>query len=407
MDRLTQVINTAVPAKDYGTLSRVFSDHFGSPDSWQSVGQGEQRSLAAHFIVRATSEPGFLPAAFSSAEMMRVMTSVLGHLPATVDNAADNQLRQLLFDYLISGQDGNDPDFSGAARVLAGMRMEADDTNNVYYMSAANRTDVFVRQAECFLAEDSIAESDAATQKAGAIVESIPNKEQHLALILRYKSTYARVLDSNRKFLAAAQRYHELSSPANEQLIDADDLLQMLGRAATCAILAPSGPLRARVLGHIYQDARLARLDSLPEFQTHGAILRKMHRHMLLPPQELQQFEASLADHQKALMGDGLTIMERGVVEHNMIAVSQLYQSIYLQDLARILGVTVVRAESIAATMIVEGSLQGTLDQVEQLLILQGGGDNDAPEDNWDRSITGFCLELNRTVDAVSAASSG
>jgi COP9 signalosome complex subunit 4 len=84
--------------------------------------------------------------------------------------------------------------------------------------------------------------------KAGTVVESITNAEQHMALILRYKSTYARVLDANRKFLQAASRYHDLSQ-AQTDMIDADDLNNMLGRAATCAILAPSGPQRQRILG--------------------------------------------------------------------------------------------------------------------------------------------------------------
>jgi COP9 signalosome complex subunit 4 len=109
---------------------------------------------------------------------------------------------------------------------------------------------VYVKIAECFLEEDEIVESDAAVTKAGSVVESIVNPEQHMALILRYKSTYARVLDSNRKFLQAASRYHDLSQSSGD-LIRAEDLLVMLGRAATCAILAPSGPQRQRVLGHV------------------------------------------------------------------------------------------------------------------------------------------------------------
>jgi COP9 signalosome complex subunit 4 len=100
------------------------------------------------------------------------------------------------------------------------------------------------------LEEDEIVESDAAVTKAGSVVESISNPEQHMALILRYKSTYARVLDSNRKFLQAASRYHDLSQSSGD-LIRAEDLLLMLGRAATCAVLAPSGPQRQRVLGHV------------------------------------------------------------------------------------------------------------------------------------------------------------
>mmetsp|Transcript_10754 Transcript_10754/g.31837 ORF Transcript_10754/g.31837 Transcript_10754/m.31837 type:complete len:132 (+) Transcript_10754:693-1088(+) len=107
---------------------------------------------------------------------------------------------------------------------------------------------VFVKIAECYLEEDETVEADSAVTKAGTVVESIPDPDQNMALILRYKSTYARVLDANRKFLPAASRYHDLSQ-ARSDMIDSDDLLNMLGRAATCAILAPSGPQRQRILG--------------------------------------------------------------------------------------------------------------------------------------------------------------
>ena len=398
MDSLIQAIDGAVLSKDYSTLCNLFSDNSSlSSFSWQSVGQGEQRSLAAYFIQQATNTPGFLPDAFRHGAMMSVMTKVLGHLPSTVEKADDNTLRQKIFEYLISN--GGEPDYIGAARILSGMRME-EDTQSVYYMTAANRTDVYVRIAECFLAEDEIAESDSAVQKAGGIVESIPDKENHTALILRYKSTYARVLDSNRKFLQAAQRYHELSQSATD-LIDADDLLTMLGMAATCAILAPSGPQRERVIGHICKDKRLNDLDA--KFSTHSTILRKMHSRQILRPDELKQFESSLADHQKALMGDGLTIMERGVVEHNMISVSNLYRTIYMSELAKILGVTEKRAETIAANMIMEGALNGTIDEVDGFLEFAA---EESPEDSWDHAINSFCLELNRVSDAIKASTS-
>jgi COP9 signalosome complex subunit 4 len=242
MDRFTQTIDSAIQTKDYVSLTQIFSS---GDDSWQAVGQGEQRSLAAHFIKSAVAAPGFLPTAFPSEQMMHVMHEALGHLPSTVDGAADNKLRQLIFDYKVN----EDGDYSAAARVLAGMRME-DSQDSVYYMKPEEKCDIYVKIAECFLEEEEIVESDSAVTKAGSVVESIAKPEEHMALILRYKSTYARVLDSNRKFLQAASRYHDLSQSSTE-LIRAEDLLGMLGRAATCAILAPSGPQRQRVLGHV------------------------------------------------------------------------------------------------------------------------------------------------------------
>jgi len=411
MEELMRTIDTAIESNDYATIVSVFavSDDMGK--SWHRVGQGEKRSLAAYFIQSAVASPTFLPAAFEHTE--NVMLTVLGHLPATVENAADNKLRQLLFDYKIN----DDQDYIAAARVLGGMRME-DDKASVYYVDPHKKADIYVKIAECFLAEDEIAEADAAVNKAGAVVSQLSGAEaarrasgapggtstvatlkERKALLLRYKSTYARVLDANRKFLQAAQRYHELSQ-TSEDIIDSDELLHMLGRAATCAILAPSGPQRQRVLGQIYKDDRLSSLDQIPEFSTHSTILKKMYYHQVLRPNELTQFESSLAEHQKAIMGDGLTIMERGVVEHNMIAVSNLYRSIYTKELASILGVDQYKAEKIAAAMIMDGTVHGSIDQVEGLLKFEAGENQ---QTSFDHAISSFCVELNHVTNAVKA----
>ena len=135
MDTLTQKIDAAVQSSDFGSLIQVFS--FG-PSSWQSLGQGEQRSLAAHLIKAAVNTPSFdIQQAFASNQMMNVFLETLPHLPTTpVEGAADNKLRQMIFDYKINEQS----DFAAAARVLSGMRME-DDKTSIYYFSPAEKCD--------------------------------------------------------------------------------------------------------------------------------------------------------------------------------------------------------------------------------------------------------------------------
>lgn len=390
MESFIAKIDNAVRSTDYESLFDVFS--FG-PSSWQSLGQGEQRSLASYLIKAVIGSPSFLPKAFTSSQMLNIFLESLKHLPATpVEGAADNRLRQMIFDYYVN----EEGDYSAAANVLSGMRMDGDQ-GSVYYFSAAKKCDVYVKIAECFLEEDQIAESDAAVTKAGSVVESIENADQHHSLILRYKSTYARVLDSNRKFLQAASRYHDLSQSSTE-VIRAEDLLTMLGRAVTCAILAPSGPQRQRVLGHISKDKKLRQLDSIPRFETHATILTKMYRQQILHNTELATFEASLRDHQKATMGDGLTILERGVVEHNMQAISCVYRSIYLDELAVVLGVHPKKAEKIVQTMFLDGELAGSIDQVEGFVSFDNA--SVAPNRAWDAGIASFCQELNAVTDA-------
>ena len=202
---------------------------------------------------------------------MDVITTTLAHLPPTVDNAADNTLRQKIFDFKVNEEE----DYSTAARILAGLRMEGEDESSVYYLPPIERCDVFVKVAECYLEEDLTVEAEGAVTKAGTIIEATgismvsssssnnededegdnigsssseeKKDERTVTLMLRYKSTYARVLDANRKFLQAAMKYHDLSTAyLHTDAIEADDLLSMLGRAVTCAILSPNSAQRQR-----------------------------------------------------------------------------------------------------------------------------------------------------------------
>jgi hypothetical protein len=133
MDSFVQKINAFVQNSDYSSLQMVFA---GGPSSWQSLGQGEQRSLSAHFINAAVSSPTFLPQALSNGPMMDVFLTALGHLPTTaVENGADNKLRQMIFDYKVN----EDGDYSAAARVLSGIRMDDSDPNSVYYFDPAEK----------------------------------------------------------------------------------------------------------------------------------------------------------------------------------------------------------------------------------------------------------------------------
>ena len=133
MDQFSQTIESAIASNDYASLASVFGH---GPQSFQSMGQGEQRSLAAFFLKTVVNSKTFLPGAFSSAQAMGAFQVALSQLPATVENAADSKLRQMMFDYKVNEED----DYSGAARILGGMRMETAP-ESVYYLSPAEMCD--------------------------------------------------------------------------------------------------------------------------------------------------------------------------------------------------------------------------------------------------------------------------
>ena len=258
---LTQSVTAAIQSSDYARLSSIFSS-----SRWQSLGQGEQRALSAHFVKSAIASPSFLPSAFRSSDTMTVISTTLNHLPPSVEGAADSVLRHKIFEYMVNDVG----DYGTAARFLSGLRMEESDEGSAYYLPPVERCDVFVKVAECYLEEDLTVEAEGAVAKAGTIIESagigMPSSssssssssdpeideagsrdERTVTLVLRYKSTYARVLDTNRKFLQAAVKYHDLSTAHTlTDAVDADDLLVMLGRAVTCAILSPNSAQRQR-----------------------------------------------------------------------------------------------------------------------------------------------------------------
>ena len=98
-------------------------------------------------------------------------------------------------------------------------------------------------------------------------------------------------------------------------------------------------------------------------------------------------------------MGDGLTIIERAVMEHNMVAVSKIYASIYFKELGNLLGVEAEKAEKVAAKMVMDGSIAASIDEVDGIITFRNTTDSALLQ--WDDSITSFCAHLNRICDTI------
>ena len=63
-------------------------------------------------------------------------------------------------------------------------------------------------------------------------------------------------------------------------------------------------------------------------------------------------------------MGDGRTILENAVLEHNMLAAARVYDNVTFTELGGLLGLAPQLTEKIAAKMICEARLHGSIDQV-------------------------------------------
>lgn len=171
------------------------------------------------------------------------------------------------------------------------------------------------------------------------------------------------------------------------------DIIASSSAAVTCAVLAPAGPNRSRVLASLCRDERTI---ELPSFN----ILSKMFLDRILRSEEIKEFEGTLKQHQLAKIAlsssdrvasadedandptvskrtGPSTVLDRAVMEHNLLASSRIYNNITFRGLGALLDLAPGAAETMARRMIEQGRLKGTIDQVERLIWFDVGGDED------------------------------
>jgi COP9 signalosome complex subunit 4 len=167
----------------------------------------------------------------------------------------------------------------------------------------------------------------------------------------------------------------------------------------TCAVLAPAGPSRSRILASLCRDERALQL---PNYN----ILTKMFLDHILRSKEVHDFEATLKPHQLAKIpvssNDRLasltkedetsfessgstrtgpsTVLDRAVMEHNLLSCSKIYNNITFAGLGALLDLSAGAAETMARRMIEQGRLRGSIDQVARLLWFEGRSEDDDPQ---------------------------
>ena len=202
-----------------------------------------------------------------------------------------------------------DQDFEKAAKVLSGKGSSTLKTEEEKFFH-------YVTIAQLYLQEDKSIEAESFINRA----QPVKHECKDLIWQLRFQTAYAQILDSNRKFLEASMRYYEICQVhenASESQIDDSEISRALEKSLVCAVLGPAGPQRSRILSSLYKDERVKRL-------THFNVLEKMYMGRLLKKSEIAAFESTLMPHQLATLTDGSSVLERAVMEHNMLAASKV-----------------------------------------------------------------------------------
>ncbi|XP_015126922.1 COP9 signalosome complex subunit 4 [Diachasma alloeum] len=269
-----------------------------------------------------------------------------------------------------------------AANVLVGIPLE---TGQKQY-TVDYKLETYLKIARLYLEDDDPVQAEAFINRASLLQAESKNEQ----LQIYYKVCYARVLDYRRKFIEAAQRYNELSY---RSIIHEDERMTALRNALICTILASAGQQRSRMLATLFKDERC---QQLPAY----AILEKMYLDRIIRRSELQEFEALLQPHQKACTTDGLgsTILDRAVIEHNLLSASKLYNNITFEELGALLEIPPMKAEKIASQMITEGRMNGYIDQIDSIVHFE----TREILPTWDKQIQSLCYQVNQIIEKIA-----
>lgn len=286
-------------------------------------------------------------------------------------------------------------DFTASAKVLQQITLDSSQR----HVTDDDKAKIWIRITRCYLEEDDPTNALSYLNRVKNVIYNVQDQPTKL----QFQLSQARISDSQRNFLDASNSYLNLSL---EPVIDEEERLQALSAAIICAVLAPAGPKRARQLARLYKDDRTPQCD---EF----AILENIFLDRVLSPAEVKAFAEKLQPHQMAKTADGSTVLDKAVLEHNLLGVSRLYSNIPVTNLGTMLGVDADRAEAYAAQMIEQGRLSGYIDQIDGLIYFSsesssGEGAKTAGSSvgtrelrMWDANVQGLAEEVERVTTMI------
>jgi COP9 signalosome complex subunit 4 len=299
----------------------------------------------------------------------------------------DAQIREILADAYEAEEE-----YIAAAKALQGIHIDSSQR----LVSDSAKVKLWIRIVRLYLEEDDTTSAEAVLNK----IKNLPSKIEDHELKLHFRLSQARIQDARRRFLDASQEYFAVSLAAG---VDESDRLQALAAAIRCAVLAPAGPQRSRTLATLYKDDRAT---SVEEF----GILEKMFLDRLLTPEEVAAFAQRLAPHQLAQTADGTTVLDKAVVEHNLVAASKLYENIKTDALGAILGLQASgdltageKAEAYAARMVEQGRLSGSIDQIDGIIYFESSTTATGRHiRQWDAGVQGLSEGVERVATNIA-----
>lgn len=334
-------------------------------------------------------------AQFSTIKSNEIKTEVGKHtIELLAPKVVSYEEQDTALKYVVAEAYEEEQEYSESAKILQTISLDSSQRT----ISADDKAKLWIRIVRCYVEEEDPTSALSYLNRIKNVIYEVTDKET----ILHFQLNQAKILDSQRSFLDASAAYHAISQ---ETTVAEEERLMALSEAMKCAVLAPAGPLRGRTLAKLYKDDRA---DSVEE---HG-ILEKIFLDRLLSPEEVTEFREKLAPHQLAKTSDGSTVLDKAVLEHNLLAASKLYSNIGIDQLGLLLGVEGDKAEEYAAKMVEQGRLAGYIDQIDRFIFFEGEGTGDkltAHKDavvgremrKWDTNVQGLAEEVEKVTTMV------
>ncbi|KAF2226618.1 PCI domain-containing protein [Elsinoe ampelina] len=348
----------------------------------ESVGIVTSRSLMNNFVTKLRSIP-------NAETRIAVGTQVLDVLAPKVVSFEE---QDTAIKFILADAHESNEDFTSSAKVLQTITLDSSQRS----VSDDDKAATWIRITRCYLEEDDPTSALTYLNRIKNVIHGVTST----ATRLQFQLSQARISDSQRNFSDASRTYYTISQ---ETVIDEDERLQALSAAVTCAILTPAGPQRTQQLSRLFRDERAAQIEE------HG-ILEKIFLDRVLRADEVAAFAKKLQPHQLALTSDGSTVLDKAVLEHNLLAASRLYRNIGVGQLGGMLGVDEERAEVYAAQMIEQGRLKGWIDQIEGLIWFESEGRGRAngagagERGVWDDNVRRLAEEVERVTTMIQAS---
>lgn len=273
--------------------------------------------------------------------------------------------------------------YADSAKCLQEIKLD----NSIRKVSLYEKAKTYVTIAENWFYEDDAVNAEMFLNKATHVILDVEDED----INIRYRYCKAKVFDSKREFILAAQSYYELSIKEGGK-IEEEDKLALLKSAVTCVTLAPVGPRKSRLLTTLYKDERTVSLDNYE-------MLERMFNEKVIKKELREKFQESLEDHQKATAAGGITVLDKAVLEHNIQVVSNIYQTISFEGLGTFLGITKQNAEKLIANMATEGRISATLDQKNE--IIEFAKNEREKLAVWNEQIGTLCNDVNTILSKI------